>query len=373
MDVLAAAQHWMTGRSFLGITAGDWLLAIFSSTTFFISTLLIRKFVVLRLQRRAKNSKAKFSSTFSELVLEIKTYILCALSLVLGVELLSPPAGWAKLVAHLLFIILALQFGLLLHRVVAIWRRDHLSKRAGANSVMATLISSFLYAVVWIVVILAVLENDGINITTLVASLGIGGVALALAVQTILGDLFAAISIAVDKPFQVGDSITAGDTSGTVEKIGLKSTHIRSVSGELVICSNTDLLKRTIQNFQRMTERRAVFRFNLHYRTPLDVAEKMPDFIKEIVESLPDTRFARTHLVRLARSSMEFEVVYYVLNADYKNYMDVQQSVNFSILKRLSELEIDIALPNGNRATSFGFPAAANPDTFVMPERRMHR
>lgn len=205
----------------------------------------------------------------------------------------------------------------------------------------------------------------------MVASLGIGGVALALAVQTILGDLFAAISIAVDKPFQVGDSITAGDTTGTVEKIGLKSTHIRSVSGELVICSNTDLLKRTIQNFQRMSERRAVFRFNLHYRTSLDVAEKIPLLVKDMVESLPNTRFGRTHLAQLGKSSMEYEVVYYVLDADYMNYMNIQQSINFAIMKHLSELEADLALPDGTRATRLGIPTMTNPDTFVMPERRL--
>ncbi len=373
MDPMTTIQTWTAGKSFLGIAAGDWLLAIFSSCAFFLGTLLVRKFVVLKLQKRAKSSRVKIFGTIAELAAEIKFTTLGALSLVLGIELLNPPGSWNQLVGHLLFVILAFQFGLILHRVVAIWKRDHLSKRAAANSVMATLISSFLHAVVWIVVVLAILENDGINITTLVASLGIGGVALALAVQAILGDLFAAISIAVDKPFQVGDSISAGDTTGTVEKIGLKSTHIRSISGELVICSNTDLLKRTIQNFQRMSERRAVFRFNLHYRTPLDVAEKIPALVKEIVEYLPNTRFTRTHLVRLARSSMEFEVVYYVLDSDYKNFLDVQQAVNFAILKRLNELEIDIALPNGNRATFFGMQAANSPDTFVMPERRMRR
>ncbi len=371
MDSMTAVQTWIEGKSFLGIAAGDWLLAIFSSCSFFVGALLTRKFIVMKLERRAKGSKTRVFNTLAELTVEIRTGILAAFSLVLGVQLLNPSGGWGRLVGHLLFIIAAFQFGLLLHRVVAIWKRDHLVKRAAANSVMATLISSFLHAVVWIVVALAILENAGINITTLVASLGIGGVAIALAVQAILGDLFAAISIAVDKPFQVGDSITAGDTTGTVEKIGLKSTHIRSVSGELVICSNTDLLKRTIQNFQRMSERRAVFRFNLHYRTPLDVAEKVPSLVQETIEDIPNTKFGRAHLVKLERSSMEFEVVYYVLNADYQNYMDVQQTINFSILKHLSELEIDIALPDGNRATYFSIPIASSPATFVMPERRM--
>lgn len=358
--------------TFLNGISDDWIFALCVSCGFFIVTLLLRHFLVKRLQSRNRDGKARFSGTISEVISEINTYILVALSLILGAQMLVLPDRYGKLVAHILFITLALQVGLLTHRVVAIWKRDHLAKRAGANSVMVTLIPSFLYALVWIVVILAILENDGVNITALVASLGIGGVALALAVQTILSDLFAAISIGVDKPFQVGDSITAGDTTGTVERIGLKSTRIRSVSGELIVCSNTDLLKKTIQNFERMTERRVVFRVNLHYHTSVNVAEEIPKIMQAIVEAEDSVRFARAHLSKLERSSLEFEVVYFVLNADYLTYMNIQQTINLSILRHLSELAVDFALPDGSRATPYNLLSGDERRSPTRQDRRVH-
>lgn len=362
---------WLRGEMILGLPAWDWLIAVLLSAGLFVVMSVARRFIMERLAKRAEQNDSKYSKSLIELVSATNLYLFAAVAIIIGIGILDLPARWSTLLSHCWFVVLALQTGLWLHRVVTIWKRDHLFKRSSSNMVMATLITTFVDAVIWIVIVLAILENDGVNITTLVASLGIGGVAIALAMQTILGDLFAAISIAVDKPFQVGDSITAGDTSGTVERIGLKSTHIRSVSGEQVVCSNMDLLKRTIQNFQRMTERRIVFRFNLAYRTPIDVAEQIPGAVKKIIEGRKGTRFGRAHLVKLGTAAMEYEVVYTVLDVDYQNYMDTQQFINIAIMKQLMVLGADIALPDGNPATSSIKLAAEDRPTFPKVERRV--
>ena len=196
-----------------------------------------------------------------------------------------------------------------------------------------------------IVLVLFTLDNFGVNISALVAGLGVGGIAIALAVQSILGDLFASITILLDKPFVVGDMITVGDFSGTIENIGIKTTRVRSVSGEQVIFSNADLLQSRIRNFKRLYERRVVFCFGLTYQTPLDLIEKIPMIVKEIITNTEDLRFERAHFKGFGASSLDFEVVYFVTQSDYTVYMDRQQSVNLAVARRFSTLQVDFAYP----------------------------
>ena len=163
--------------------------------------------------------------------------------------------------------------------------------------------------VLWSVVLLMILDNLGVNITALVASLGIGGIAVALAVQNILGDIFASLSIALDRPFAIGDFIVVGDVLGTVEYIGLKTTRIRSLSGEQIVFSNADLLKSRIRNYKRMTERRVVFGFGVVYQTPHDKLERIPAMVREVIEAQPKTRFDRAHFKEYGDSALAFEAV----------------------------------------------------------------
>jgi small-conductance mechanosensitive channel len=196
-----------------------------------------------------------------------------------------------------------------------------------------------------IILVLFTLDNFGVNISALVAGLGVGGIAIALAVQNILGDLFASITILLDKPFVVGDMVTVGDFSGTIENIGIKTTRVRSVSGEQVIFSNADLLQSRIRNFKRLYERRVVFCFGLTYETPLDLIEKIPSIVKEIITNTEDLRFERAHFKGFGASSLDFEVVYFVTQSDYTIYMDRQQSVNLAVARRFSSLNVDFAYP----------------------------
>ena len=190
-----------------------------------------------------------------------------------------------------------------------------------------------------------ILDNLGIDVTALVAGLGIGGIAVALAAQNVLGDLFASLSIAFDKPFLVGDFLILDDYLGSVEHIGIKSTRLRSLSGEQIIMSNNDLLKSRVRNYGRMVERRVVLAHGVTYDTPIGRLEEIPDIVRSAIERQADTRFDRSHFARHGASSLDFESVYYVLSADYNRFMDIQQAINLEIHRRFSELGIEFAIP----------------------------
>jgi small-conductance mechanosensitive channel len=199
---------------------------------------------------------------------------------------------------------------------------------------------------VWIVAVLALLDNLGFDVTTLIAGLGIGGLAIALATQNILGDLFASLSIVVDKPFVVGDSINIGGGDvGVVKQIGLKTTRLQSLSGEELIVSNSDLLKSRIRNYARMTDRRVAGRLRVSYTTPPEVLEKLPEIVRAVIVSQQGVRFDRAHVSEIGESAYQLEFVYQVLTADHDVFMDVQQAVNLAIIRAFSEAGAELAIP----------------------------
>jgi small-conductance mechanosensitive channel len=197
-------------------------------------------------------------------------------------------------------------------------------------------------------VLLLALDNLGIQIKPLLAGLGIGGIAVALAVQTVLGDVLASLSIALDKPFTIGDFLAVEDFQGTVEHIGVKSTRLRSLSGEQIVMSNTDILKARVRNFGRMRERRAVFQIGVHYDTPEDALAAIPTLIREIVEAQPNVRFDRCHFLTFGDSALQFETVYIVTRADFNTYADTQQRINLAILAKLRAISVKFAAPTRN-------------------------
>jgi small-conductance mechanosensitive channel len=197
--------------------------------------------------------------------------------------------------------------------------------------------------IVWGLAALLALENLGIHVGPLLAGLGIGGIALALAVQTVLADLLASLSIALDKPFVVGDFLTIDDCQGTIEHIGVKSTRMRSLSGEQIILGNSDLLKARVRNFGRMLERRALFQLDVHYETPVAALAAVPGAVREIIEATPDVRFDRCHLLRCAPTTLQFEAVFFVNIPDFRAYANAQQSINLRILERFRALGVIFA------------------------------
>lgn len=178
-----------------------------------------------------------------------------------------------------------------------------------------------------------------------VVGLGIGGIAVALALQNILGDLFASLSIVLDKPFVVGDFIVVDDLRGVIERVGIKTTRVRSLDGELLVFANGDLLKSRIRNFQRMQERRVLFTVGVTYQTPLEKLKQIPQWLRNVVEAQPRTRYDRAHFREYGDSAPVFEIVYYVLDRDYNVFMDVQQAVNLAIFERCAREGVDFAYP----------------------------
>ena len=197
----------------------------------------------------------------------------------------------------------------------------------------------------WSVILLLALDNLGFNITTLVAGLGISGIAIALAVQNILGDLLASLSIVLDKPFVLGDLIIVDEHIGYVEHIGLKTTRVRSLYGEQLIFSNNDLLQSRIRNFKRMAERRVIFTIGVTYQTEVEKLEKIPGIIKEIIDKQDKARFDRAHFKTFADFSLNFEIVFWIIGSNYNLYMDILQSINLQIYRRFAEETIEFAYP----------------------------
>jgi small-conductance mechanosensitive channel len=240
------------------------------------------------------------------------------------------------------------QGGLWASRALAAWfelRFRDARTRDPDGATTLRLIGFAVQGLLWLLVALLALDQLGFDVTALIAGLGIGGVALALAVQSILGDVFACAAIALDKPFVVGDFIVVDGLRGTVENVGLKTTRVRSLDGELLVFSNGDLLKSRVRNFKRMRERRIQFGVGVTYGTPADKLRRVPGWLRQAVEAQPKARFDRAHFKGYGDSALEFEVVYYVLEPDYNVYMDVQQSLNLAIYERFAAEGVEFAFP----------------------------
>ncbi|MGK7344797.1 MAG: mechanosensitive ion channel family protein [Candidatus Nitrospinota bacterium M3_3B_026] len=206
-------------------------------------------------------------------------------------------------------------------------------------------VSTLLKLSIWAVAVIFLLDNLGFDITTLIAGLGIGGVALALASQAILGDLFNYFVILFDKPFRKGDFVIIGDKMGVVEYIGLKATRIKSLSGEEIIFANTDLANSRVHNYKKMERRRVAFRIGVTYQTPSEKLARIPGVIRQIIEGLEDTVFDRAHFFSYGDFALVFEIVYYVIGADYNKYMDIQQNINLAIKDEFEKLGVEFAYP----------------------------
>lgn len=218
---------------------------------------------------------------------------------------------------------------------------------AGAEQPPAAMrgLMAFVKFLLWTVAALILLDNVGVKVSALVAGLGIGGLAVAFAAQKVLGDLFSYFSIFFDRPFEIGDFVIVGEFQGTVEHIGIKSTRVRSLSGEQLIFSNTDLTSSRLRNYKRMVNRRVVFRVGVTYRTGEDKVRRIPGIIEGIIRGLSGAVFDRAHFASFGDYSLVFEVVYYVEGGEYLRYMDLQQGINLGIMEAFAREGIDFAYP----------------------------
>jgi small-conductance mechanosensitive channel len=270
------------------------------------------------------------------------------LALFVGAQALTLGSTGVRVSTSAITIALFWQAGIWAVAAASAWL-EHKRRRsaAGDRAVLGSIsiIGVIINGVIWSLVVLLTLENLGVDITALVAGLGIGGIAVALAVQNIFGDLFASLSITLDRPFVVGDFLIVGDVLGTVETIGIKSTRLRSLSGEQIVMPNSDLLSSRVRNYGRMMERRVLFATAVTYETPIEAIERIPRILREIIEGQADTRFDRSHFAAHGAASLDFETVYYVRSPDYNRYMDIQQTINLRLHQEFARLGIEFAYP----------------------------
>ncbi|WPR76874.1 mechanosensitive ion channel family protein [Algoriphagus sp. NG3] len=199
--------------------------------------------------------------------------------------------------------------------------------------------------IIWMIGLIFMLSNLGYNVSAIIAGMGIGGIAIALAAQNIIGDLFNYFVIFFDRPFEVGDFLVVGDKNGIVDKIGIKTTRIKTLSGEQLVFSNSDLTSSRIHNYKKMERRRIVFTVGVTYETPVEQVKMIPGILKEIVESEKRVNFDRAHFKEFGDSSLDYEIVYIINSADFNTYMDIQQDFNFKIYEKFNEMGISIAFP----------------------------
>jgi len=332
-------MFWLN-RIVFGNTLLRWLIAAGVAAAILALARLVRGWLRARLARRAAGGGRAAPANLLELFSHTHFWFALALALTLAGQVLEFPPR----VEHYLDLALPLaligQLAAWAHRAVGLWVERRFGDDPashGSSASRAAVIGFLLRLGLWSLVLLLALDTLGFNVSTLLTSLGIGGIAVALAVQNILGDLFASLSIAMDQPFVIGDFIIVGDCLGTVQFVGLKTTRIRSLSGEQIVISNSELLKSRIRNYKKMVERRAVFELCLAHRTPPGQVAGLPDRLRRIIEAQPGVRFDRAHFKEFAEAGLKFEAVYYLLNPDMNVYMDTQQAINLEILAALHQ------------------------------------
>lgn len=330
----------------------EWGIAVGLFVLAFVLLTLARRLLVGRLKIWASRTETDIDDFVVGLLEKTKTLYLGVTSLVLALHYLQIGKTYHAPLKSVFILATLVQ--------VAFWGEDTIDfliarfilKRKERNGNLDASFQTTLSAIkflsrlaLYILILLLILDNLGFNVTALLAGLGVGGIAVALAAQNILGDLFSSLSIVLDKPFVIGDYIEVGDKKGTVEKIGLKTTRLTSVTGEQLIISNTDLLSSRIHNFQRMKERRVSFTLGVTYQTPTHKLQIIPSMVKNIIEGQKMTRFDRAHLKTFGDSALVYEVIYWVKTGNVRDYVEVEEQINLEILKSFERENIEFAYP----------------------------
>jgi small-conductance mechanosensitive channel len=335
-------------RTFLGNAVWQWLMAAGGALLFLLVALTVRRSVRKQAERLAATDRVELLELPFYVAARTRMLFILVVAAIVAARLLDLPdrAVWGASVG--LTVVGFWQAGLWATAAASVWIAQR--RRAALQADRATagtlgIIELIVRGLIWTLVLLLALDNLGINVTALVAGLGVGGIAVALAVQNLLGDLFASLSITLDRPFVLGDFIIVDDFMGSVEHIGIKSVRLRSLSGEQIVMSNADLLSSRVRNYGRMHERRVVFSINIRFETSREKLQAIPALIRGLIESQPGTRFDRSHFASYGDFALRFETVYYVLSPDYNVYMDIQQGINLGIHAMLERENVELAYP----------------------------
>lgn len=333
---------------YYGNTVQAWLIAVGVLIVVFAVLKIIQRAGISRLSKLSLLTHNKIDDLLVGILENTKFFFLVIASAYVASLTITLKPSVITVSQKVIVLVLILQGGFWAGAAVSFGLARNIEKRMDqdvSSTTTITFLGFVARVILWIIVLLSMLANLGVNVTGLITGLGIGGIAVALAVQNILGDLLASLSIVLDKPFVIGDFVIVDSHMGTIERIGLKTTRVRSLSGEQLIFSNNDLLKSRIRNYGRMAERRVLFSFGVIYQTSLEKLRMIKEMVTEIINSQEGTRFDRAHFKEYGDSSLNFEVVYYVTNPDYNLYMDIQERINQEIFRRFDEEGIEFAYP----------------------------
>lgn len=334
---------------FLGVAAEQWLWAAGILVGSFVAVSFVVRITAAYARRLAARTDTDIDDLIAALVQKTALMFVLLIAIWVASRSLELPEGMAQGLTRVLKLGVLVQGGFwvtgVVHYLIERFTRGRLdddpsvASALGAVRVVATML-------IWIAVLLTALATFDVNVSALLTGLGVGGIAIALAVQNILGDLLGAVTILLDKPFQVGDYIVVGDSQGTVEHIGLKTTRIVSFTGEQLVIGNADLLSSRIHNYKRMNERRATFRIGVEYGTPYDVVANIPSILEEIVTSQEQTRCDRSYFKEYGDSALVYEVVYWMTVPNYDVFVQTQQTINLAIYDRFAREGIGFAFPS---------------------------
>jgi len=336
----------------------DWLIALGVASAWFIALLAIRHLIRRYHRRLAPQPQVSFAEVLTATFSRTSVIAILIAAAETGLYTLSPSGLVTRVTRTAVIIVLIWQVGIWSSTATGalLERRRQLAEdtdRAVTSSL--GIVRVMVRTAIWIIVVVLILQNMGVDVSALLAGLGIGGVAVALALQNVLGDLLASLAITFDRPFVVGDLIMLENIQGHVEYIGLKSTRIRSLWGEQIVISNADLLKSRLRNFGRMSERRVEFTLDVAYETTPEMLERIPSMIGQIVSSQPEARFERSHLVDHGAYSLQIRTVYYVLSPNIMRHMDILQAVHIGIHRDFARAGIKFS-----DAPPLSIPVAAN-------------
>lgn len=349
-------EEWLYHTTWLGNPTLSWLIAAGGALLGYIVAHTIAAILAARLRKLAARTQRRSIAIAADVAKATRGWLLFLIAIAIALDFLQLGSGTENTARrwtvedglHLLtYALVGIQIAFWISTLVVSWLQRSANRDGSqpTNQVMLGVITWVVQFVIWTTLVLALLAEGGVQISAFVASLGVGGVAVALALQNVLGDLFASISIGLDKPFEVGEFIAFGSDLGTVTKVGVKSTRIASLSGEELAVSNSNLLQNLIHNYTRMQERRVVFGFRVPYGTSRADLEAIVEGARDAITSQDQTRLDRGHFRAFGESGFEFEFVYYVLDPGYTLYCDIQQRINLEIIAVLEKLGVGFAIP----------------------------
>ncbi|MGM0438892.1 MAG: mechanosensitive ion channel family protein [Patescibacteria group bacterium] len=332
---------------FLGNTVFEYIIFLSTVLVLFFIIKILEKVLLGRLKAKNESFEKKLIwNLIIDFILSIKTSFYLYLALFISLSTIQVSDLLMKVFTVILTVWIAIRLMLGLQSLVDyILNKKLLNDSDPEKEVVVKNVGTIIKVLLWIFAGLLLLSNFGVKVTSLVAGLGIGGIAIAFALQSVLEDLFSSFSIYLDKPFTVGDFIVVDDKTGTVEKIGIKTTRIRALQGEEIVVSNKELTNSKIHNFKKLNKRRSLFEFGVVYGTSNEKMEEIPKIVKQIIESQDMTEFDRVHFKGFGDSALEFEVSYYVLSPEYMDYRNVHEKVLLEIKRRFNEKEIEMAFP----------------------------